>query len=121
MTEPWHNGASASTADARAGNAASRTETRQPISPHRVASTTEQLAGEAAQPAGTRSNVPANDSDRAAASGASGASQPAERLNATALLPAVTLPKGGGAIGALGEKLSVDAATGTASMTVHCR
>jgi RHS repeat-associated protein len=30
----------------------------------------------------------------------------------------VTLPKGGGAIRGLGEKLSVDAATGTASMTV---
>src|SRR5580693_919767 len=34
------------------------------------------------------------------------------------LLPSVTLPKGGGAIRGLGEKLSVDAATGTASMTV---
>jgi RHS repeat-associated protein len=34
------------------------------------------------------------------------------------LLPSVTLPKGGGAIRGLGEKFSVNAATGTASMAV---
>ena len=44
--------------------------------------------------------------------------QPDPESAPTDLLPAVTLPKGGGAIRALGEKLSVDAATGTASMTL---
>src|SRR5690606_22961856 len=37
---------------------------------------------------------------------------------ASSLLPAITLPEGGGAIRGLGEKFSINAATGAASMTV---
>ena len=44
--------------------------------------------------------------------------QPGQESAPTDLLPAVTLPKGGGAIRGLGEKLSVDAATGATSMTL---
>src|SRR5215831_2241358 len=41
-----------------------------------------------------------------------------KRQNAADLLPSVTLPKGGGAIRGLGEKFSVNAATGTGAMSV---
>ena len=44
--------------------------------------------------------------------------QPGAQAKPADLLPSVTLPKGGGAIRGLGEKFSVNAATGTASMTV---
>ncbi|HEY6315369.1 MAG TPA: SpvB/TcaC N-terminal domain-containing protein [Streptosporangiaceae bacterium] len=44
--------------------------------------------------------------------------QKAQLARATDLLPSVSAPKGGGAIRDLGEKFSVDAATGTAKMTV---
>ena len=44
--------------------------------------------------------------------------QPDQESAPADLLPAVTLPKGGGAIRGLGEKLSVDAATGATSMTL---
>jgi len=41
-----------------------------------------------------------------------------ERRSIADLLPSVTLPKGGGAIRGLGEKFSVNAATGTGTMAV---
>src|SRR5580658_6567315 len=52
--------------------------------------------------------------------GAAGASTQDQKPQRTAdLLPSVTVPKGGGAIRGLDEKLSVDAATGTCAMSVH--
>jgi RHS repeat-associated protein len=48
-----------------------------------------------------------------------GPAQPAPEVSPADLLPSVTVPKGGGAIKGLDEKLSVNAATGTASMTVQ--
>jgi hypothetical protein len=45
-------------------------------------------------------------------------SEKSGRQTSVDLLPSVTLPKGGGAIRGIGEKFSVNAATGTASMVV---
>src|SRR5579864_9552256 len=51
--------------------------------------------------------------------GTAGSGQQERKLaHATDLLPSVSVPKGGGAIRGLGEKFSVDAATGTARMSV---
>src|SRR5580704_4735196 len=51
-------------------------------------------------------------------SDSTGSASPDGPASAVDLLPSVTLPKGGGAIRGMDEKLSVNAATGTASMTV---
>ncbi len=51
--------------------------------------------------------------------GGTAPTQPDASASTANLLPSVTLPKGGGAIRGLDEKLSVNAATGTASMTVQ--
>jgi hypothetical protein len=67
-------------------------------------------------PAGA-SGWPADGSGSGAPeSAASG--QASRQVRAADLLPSVTDPKGGGAIRGLGEKFSVNAATGTATMAV---
>src|SRR5690349_8531637 len=67
--------------------------------------------------AGSRSAMDASDDARqtsgsGASGGSSGASSPAGSAG-TGLLPAVSLPKGGGALHGIGEKFTTHAATGT--------
>jgi RHS repeat-associated protein len=50
--------------------------------------------------------------------GSSRASQPRAETAGTGLLPAVSLPKGGGALHGIGEKFATNAATGTGALTV---
>jgi RHS repeat-associated protein len=52
--------------------------------------------------------------DRAGSTGAG----PAGQIDKPSMLPAISVPKGGGAIRGIGEKFSVSAPTGTASLTV---
>jgi hypothetical protein len=47
-----------------------------------------------------------------------GGDKEATKANSTALIPAITLPKGGGAIKGIGEKFAANPVTGTGSMTV---
>jgi hypothetical protein len=59
------------------------------------------------------SNAPSGARDDGAQQGSSGAS-----AGTGSLLPALTVPKGGGAIRGIGEKFQVNAITGTASLGV---
>jgi len=96
MSEPGRNGRAPSPAQEHANDAAAR------------------LGNSAGSSLATASN-PAGASGSVTGMSA----QPDTPGSAADLLPSVTLPKGGGAIRGLEEKLSVDAATGTASMTVQ--
>jgi RHS repeat-associated protein len=73
----------------------------------------------AAAPDAPRSNGAAMPPTAAAGvESAKGDASDDPKKNGSSLLPALTLPKGGGAIRGIGEKFSVNAATGTASLSV---
>src|SRR6185295_643729 len=58
------------------------------------------------------------DAKASFAQGPSAGSRPAAQTPGSGLLPALSLPKGGGAIRGIGEKFANNAATGTGSLTV---
>ncbi len=75
-----------------------------------------QEPGSSSQPPAPAPGAPASGSAGAAAGAPANGWQPAE--GGPPAPPSVSLPKGGGAIRDIGEKFSVSAATGTASLTV---
>ena len=63
--------------------------------------------------------VPASDAGpRSSAAASNSEPQPASPGSPESLLPALSAPKGGGAIRGMGEKFAVNAATGSASLGV---
>src|SRR5882724_9737749 len=61
---------------------------------------------------------PTTGADRAPPAAGSSAASAASPTGGAGLLPALSLPKGGGALRGIGEKFSTNAATGTGSLTV---